>query len=98
MFQQLIAMGETVLHTIFLELRKAYNALDRDRCLDILAGYEVVPRKFRILRIYWVRLQISENVGGNCGTVFQSHCRITQGDLLSPTIFNMVFDDSIQHW
>ena len=48
--QQLIAMGETVLHFIFLNLRKAYNAMYRDCCLDILAGYGVGPRTLHILR------------------------------------------------
>ena len=39
LLQQLIAMRDTVLRSIFLDLRKAYDDLDRDRCLDILAGY-----------------------------------------------------------
>ena len=39
--QQIISMRDTVLHAILLDLRKAYNALERDRCLDILAGYGV---------------------------------------------------------
>ena len=39
LIQKLIAMRETVLHYMLLKLRKAYNALDMDLCLDILAGY-----------------------------------------------------------
>ena len=38
LLQNLIAVRETVLHSIFLYLCKGYNALYRDRCLDILAG------------------------------------------------------------
>ena len=36
LLQQLAAMMEEVLYMIFLDLHKAYDALDRDRCLDIL--------------------------------------------------------------
>ena len=50
MMHQLVAMRETVLCSIFLGLRKAYNALDRYICLDILAGCGVGPRTIRILR------------------------------------------------
>ena len=42
-------MKETVLCAIFLNLYKAYGALDIERCLDILAGYGVGPRTIRIL-------------------------------------------------
>ena len=37
------ALREAVIHTILLDLHKAYNALDRSRCLDILEGYGVGP-------------------------------------------------------
>ena len=52
MLQQNIYMKETVLYAIFLDLPKAYDALDRDQCIDILAGYEVGPRTIRILQTY----------------------------------------------
>ena len=36
LIQQLAAMREEVLYVIFLDLTKAYDALDRSRCLGIL--------------------------------------------------------------
>ena len=44
LLQKLITMMETVLHYILLDLHKAYDALDWDQCLGILAGYGVGPR------------------------------------------------------
>ena len=43
LIQQLLALREEVLYVIFLDLHKAYNALDRSRCLDILEGYGMGP-------------------------------------------------------
>ena len=43
LIQQLVALREEVLYVIFLDLHKAYDALDRYRCLEILEGYSVGP-------------------------------------------------------
>ena len=43
LIQQLIDMREEVLYEIFLDLHKAYESLDRSRCLYILAVYRVGP-------------------------------------------------------
>ena len=53
LIKQVMSMRDEVLHAIFLELQKAYNALDRYRCLDILKGYDVRPRALRLLCRYW---------------------------------------------
>ena len=55
-------------------------------------------RTIRILQMYWVRHQIEAKAGGNYGPSFQSHHEVTQGETLSPTIFNVVIDAVIQHW
>ena len=49
LLQQLAAMREEVLYVIFLDLTKAYDALDRSRSLDILEEYGVGPRARRLL-------------------------------------------------
>ena len=56
LIQQLMSMRGAVLLEIFLDLRKAYDALDRKRALDLLATCGVVPRTVRLLRMYWDRL------------------------------------------
>ena len=52
LLQQLATMREEVLYVIFLDLTKAYYALDRSRCLEILEGYGVVPNARRLLKTY----------------------------------------------
>ena len=49
LLQHLTAMGEAILFEVFLDLQKAYDALDRYRCLNILAEYRVGPRALRLL-------------------------------------------------
>ena len=57
-------MREAVLHYIFLDLHKSYDAFDRSRHLDILEGYDVGPRSLRLLRRYWERLSRVARAGG----------------------------------
>ena len=52
LLQQLAALREEVLYVIFLDLHKAYDALERSRCLEILEGYGVGPRARRLLQTY----------------------------------------------
>ena len=49
LLQQLTAMREEVLFEVFLDLQKAYDALDWDRCLVIIAAHGVDPRTIRLL-------------------------------------------------
>ena len=98
LIQQLAALREEVLYVIFLDLHKAYEALDRSRCLEILEGYSIRPRARNLLKKYWHRLTMVARAGGYCGTAFQGERGVTQGDPLSPTIFNVVVDAVVQHW
>ena len=50
LLQQLAAMMEEFLYALFMNLHKAYEALERDRCLEIPEGYGVVTQACHILR------------------------------------------------
>ena len=71
LLQQLAAMREEVIYVIFLDLTKAYDALDRSRCLEILEGYGVGPNTRKLLTTYWLRLTMVARVGGYYGTAFK---------------------------
>ena len=83
---------------IFLDLHKAYGALDRSRCLDILEGYGVGPRAWQLLRAYWGKIMMVARVGVYYGDAFKGALGVTQGDPLSPTNFNVVVDAVVRHW
>ena len=91
-------MREEVLYVIFLDLTKAYDALDRSRILEILEGYGVGPQARRLLRTYREKSTMVARAGGYYGTGFKGAMGVTQGDPLSPTIFNVVVDAVVRHW
>ena len=98
LLQQLASLRKEVLYVISMDLHNSYDALDRFRCLEILEGYGVGPRAFQILRTYWRWLRMVAKAGGYYGSVFQGSRGVTQGDPLSPTIFNVVADALVRHW
>ena len=48
-----MSIREEVIYKIFLDINKAYDALDRDRCHNILTAYGVGPWDLRLLQSYW---------------------------------------------
>ena len=64
LLQQLVALREEVLYVIFLDLHKAYDTLDRSRCLEILEGYGIGLQAIKIPKTYWHRLTMVARAGG----------------------------------
>ena len=98
LLQQLAARREEVLYVIFLYMTKAYDALDRSRSLKIVEGYGLGPRARRLQRTYLEKSKMVARAGGYYGTVFKGARGVTQGEPLSPTIFNVVVDAVVRHW
>ena len=57
---------------IFLNLNKAYDALERSRCLEILEGYGVGTHACRLLQTYWSRLKMWQGREG----ITRRHSRV----------------------
>ena len=77
---------------IFLDLHKAYDTLDRSRCLEILEGYSIGPRARNLLKLYWHRLTMVARAGSYYGKDFLGERGVTQVNPLSPAIFIVVVD------
>ena len=52
----------------------------------------------RLLQKYWSRLTMVSKSVGYHGPPFKYFRRMTQVNLLSPTIFNVIVDSVVQHW
>ena len=86
------------LKQLYLDMKKAYDTLDRSRTLLILEGYGVGPNTLRIIRTFWERHTVIPRASGYHGRAFRATRGVTQGDILSPMIFNVVVDCIIKAW
>jgi len=86
------------LYQIFIDVSKAYDGLDRDRTLMTLQDYGVGDRTLRILNTFWDAHTIIPRQRGFFGTPFPAERGVTQGDIISPTIFNIVIDCILHNW
>ena len=83
---------------VFLDLRKAYDTLDRDRTMAILEAYGVGPNIRNYLRWVWDNLVLVPKSGGYFGSPFPSHRGTLQGDCFSPDGFTIVVDCVLREW
>ena len=74
-----------VLSELFMDLWKAYDTLDRERDLELLAVYGVGPRTVQLLWTYWNRPTIMAKARGYFGHPSKGYRGVTQGDPLPPT-------------
>ncbi len=96
--QQLLYLKLKPFYGIFLNLRKAFDAMDRERCIMILEGYGAGPRMVRLVSSYWQdRIMVCQALG-NYSTAFKASCGVTQGGLLSAKLFNISVDVFMWEW
>jgi retron-type reverse transcriptase len=56
------------------------------------------PRLLQLLTHFWTSLQVVARQQGYYGAPFRSERGTTQGDIISPTIFNIVVDAVVREW
>ena len=97
LMQKAIREGKTLLQ-VFLDLSKAYDMLDRNRLMDLFAGYGVGPNLRRLLTNYWNLEVMVPKSAGYFGDPFRPTCGIRQGGPDSPTEFDIVIDCVLREW
>ena len=78
--QQLAGMCHDPLLQVLLDVSKAYNYLDRQRCMEILRGYDLGPNLQRLLKSFWDEQVVVTKVGRLYGRPFRMERGVNQGD------------------
>ena len=76
--QQLAYMDQVPLYGIFINLRKAYDVMDRDMCTEILAGYGVGPKMQKLIQFLGIMLNWCAGQAGslsNLSRLVKEFCR-----------------------
>ena len=81
-----------IYHQIFLDLSKAYDTLDRERMNQVLMAYGIGPRIMALLEDAWKDSGVVPKKAGRFGGVIRTDRGVKQGDIPSPTFFNLVID------
>lgn len=95
---QMAACSAVTTYQIYLDLRKAYDSIDRKRVLKILEAYRVGPNLRRYIKIVWDKQNFMLRQSGFYSDPFDVSRGCTQGDTDSPIIFNIIIDAVLRQW
>jgi len=96
--QQLAHIEQTPFYGVFIDLKKAFDAMDRERCLLLLEGHGASPNMCRLIRHFWDKATKVCRALGNYGTPFKAGRGVTQGGPLSAKLFNVLVDAVVREW
>ncbi len=96
--QQLVHIEQSPFYGVFIDLTKAFNAMDRERCLQLLGEYGVGLNKRRLIRHFWDEAMNVCLASGNYGVPFKSSRGVTQGGPLSAKLFNILVNAVVREW
>ena len=86
------------LFMVFIDLKKAYDTLDRAQALRILEAYRVGPNLRLIIQTVWDGDTLVPRQSGYYGRPLKARRGVRQGDIISPLIFNIMVDAVVRHW
>jgi hypothetical protein len=86
------------LYEIFIDLVMAYDKLYLGRTLEVLKGYDRGLRVLLLLDNFWNNQAVVARKGGYHRKDFKAGFGVTQGDILSPMISDIVVDCVIRAW
>ncbi len=94
--QQLAHLEQTPFFGVFIDLRKAFDAMDRGRCLEILVLHGVGPKMLRLIRNFWDSATNVCQAKGNYGRPFKAGSSVTQGRPLLAKLFIIVVNAMVR--
>jgi len=89
---------ESTFFSVFIDLKKAFHAMDRGRCLTILALHGVGTKMLRLIHSFWETATNVCRAKGNYGRPFKAGHGVTQGGPLSVKLFIIIVDAVVCEW
>jgi hypothetical protein len=96
--QQLVWRDQCPLYEIYVDLKKAYDAINRGGMMKILKAYGVGPKLLRLQNSFWENAKLVCRAGGCYGSPFATKRGVTQGGPLSLLMFNVCVDAVVREW
>jgi len=96
--QQLAHIEQTPFYGVFINLKKAFDAMDWERCLLILEEHGAGPNIRQLICHFWDEATNVCRAAGNYGAPFKAGRGVTQGGLLSAKLFNVIVDAVVREW
>jgi hypothetical protein len=96
--QQLAWQDQCPLYEIYVDLKKAYDAIDRGCMMEILKAYGAGPNLLRLQNSFWENEKLVCRAGGCYDSPFAAKIGVTQGGPLSSLVFNVCVDAVVREW
>jgi hypothetical protein len=96
--QKLAHLEQVPFYGVFLNLKKAFDSMDCERCLLILGGYGFGSKMIWLFQNFWANATMVCQASVNYGTLFQAEWGVTQGGPLSAKLFNILVDALAWEW
>ena len=96
--QQLAHIEQTPFYGVFINLNKAFDAMDWERCLLLLEGHGASLDMRWLIRHFWDEATNVCRASGNYGAPFKAGHGVTQGGPLLAKLFNVIVDAVVREW
>ncbi|KAJ4435636.1 hypothetical protein ANN_18252 [Periplaneta americana] len=87
---------EGTVHQLFIDFKKAYDSVKREVLYDILIEFGIPKKLVRLIKMCLSETYSRVRIGQFLSDAFPIHCRLKQGDALSPSLFNFALEYAIR--
>ncbi len=88
----------STLHTVFVDLAKAYDSVPRDALWAVLSSYGTPPHVLQLTQALHDGMQASIKLGGRLLPSFAIKNGVRQGCVMAPLLFNIFYAAVLHDW
>ncbi len=89
---------ESTLHTIYVDLQKAYDSVPRAALWDVLKTYGTPPNILALIKALHDGMEVRVRISGRLLPPIAVQNGVRQGCVLAPTLFNIFYSAVLAHW